>query len=139
MNVKTIETEFFNASFDGNLETVRKLLPYVDINESKGLASALMNHKIDIVKELIEYGADIHIEDDLLLKNAHNLEDNYKLASYLVFERNIVLSEELKKYLMENKKSLIVDLIAKRDFGKQLQQEIKQIPESNNNKKVIKL
>lgn len=136
------ERIFFKAVYYGNLEVTKKLISYMtieDINESKALSVALMSNNINIVKYLIEYGADIHIENNLLIRNAHNLEDNYKLASYLVFERNLVLSKELEDKLIQAKTTLLIDLIAKREFEKQLQKEVRQIPETNKNKKVVKL
>lgn len=127
------ERDFFKAVYSGNLEITKKFISYAtieDINESEALSVALMSHKIDVAKYLIEYGADIHIKNNLLIRNAHNLEDNYKLASYLVFERNLVLSKELEDKLIQAKTTLLIDLIAKREFEKQLQKEIKQIPET---------
>lgn len=127
------EQIFFKAVYYGNLEVTKKLISYMtieDINESKALSVALMSNNINIVKYLIEYGADIHIENNVLIRNAHHLEDNYKLASYLVFERNLVLSKELEDKLIQAKTTLLIDLIAKRDFEKQLQKEVRQIPET---------
>lgn len=125
-----------------DVETVGLLIPHVNINNSDALQSALSKFNIPIFKTLIEHGADIHIEDDKLVKGEYLNFGNKKLLDYLVFERNIILSDETKNYLIKKDYIEILDLIDLRnkiEFEKSLQQEIRQIPETNNKKKVNKI
>lgn len=101
---------------------------------------------VEIVDYLIKHGADVHSNDDDVLFSA--ISGNLNIVEYLIIENRMVISDKTISRIKENmvkpketgilasfinvdknNYSFTLDLIAKRDFEKQLQQEIKPIQE----------
>lgn len=76
---------FYQAASNYKWKIVKYLIPFVDIhvNNEHALMEAIMDGKLDIVKELVSRGADIHINDNEAFEIAKDHKKN-KILEYLI-------------------------------------------------------
>ncbi len=111
-------------------------------NLNKQLIGSSKNGQVELIKNLIQKGADIHAKDDSALRWAA-YRSNLDLIKYFLFDCQMEVKQETKDWLIEKHLTNILELIQKRDFimknFKKLNQDIIQKDLIDNLKKKIKI
>ena len=140
-----INSDLIKYSTRGELDEVKTLIKNgADVNaKNEGGWTALMmaseNGHNEVVKILIENKADVNIQDSdgwTALMMASEYINNDVVKTLLIDYQAKVSDEDIKK-LKDLDATFTLDLIAKRDFEKHLQQELRQIPETPSKKKSV--
>lgn len=139
---ENVDNELYNqslsyAAFDGEYEIVELLLKTIteiDIDDFKlAIEYTIMNDKANGLKIfnllLNDKRMEKHINKNTLLRDA-SFYSREKIINYLVIDKAIKPTKKTIKYLTTENLQYTLDLIAKRDLQKQLQQEIRLIPET---------
>ena len=135
------------ATFHGHFDVIKTLIEngadvnIEYINGDTALMRAVMVGRNEIVKTLIDYGADINAKDNdgwtaLIYASYREYND---IVKTLLIDYQAKVSEIDKGMLKEIGATFTLDLIAKIEFEKQLQQEVKPIPEIPIKKKSLSM
>ena len=144
------------ACHNGNLEIVEYLTTSPDIiphgypdihtNDNFGLLTSALNGYFDITTflltspELTAVGhtlPSVHFENDKLFKFACNSQNN-DLVDYLIFERNIQITENIHSYLIEKCpiSEVVWNKFSKRELNNALDQHLPQKSTNNQTRKI---
>jgi hypothetical protein len=95
----------------------KSFIPKINIHMNKDMAlrmSSKYGH-LEVVKYLVEQGADIHANNDRALREAAK-NGHLEVVKYMVIDCNMKIDKELKTYLQEQNLTDTISIIEKRSF-----------------------
>ena len=121
-----LNKQLIEATEKGDLELIKYLVEQgADIHAKNDCALRLASYSgnIEIVKYLVEQGAEIHAKNNNALRWAS--ENNHlNVVKYFLFDCQMEIKQETKDWLLKNNQHQILELIEKRDLLFKLNQEI---------------
>ena len=117
MNQEQLNKQLIHAATNGQLEIIKYLVEKgadIHFNNDYALRLASSYGKLDVIKYLVEQGADIYRNNNSTLRRASQ-SNQLEIIQYFLLDCEMEINQKTKNWLIEKNKKEVLQLIEKRD------------------------